>query len=152
MSKKIIEKYFSDSDLKEISNSINNVESETSGELRLCVHIKKSFFDRKKSPREIALKTFLKMGMHKTKHRTGVLIYLLLDERKFEIIADEGINKLIADNEWTQIEQALISEYRESNYLKGVQSSIKLIGEKLKIHFPREENDINELSNDVLVK
>lgn len=152
MSKKIIEKYFSDSDLKEISNSINVVESETSGELRLCVHIKKSFFDRKKSPREIALNTFLKMGMHKTKHRTGVLIYILIDEKKFEIIADEGINKMIADKEWTEIEHMLVSEFRESNYLKGVQNSIKLIGEKLKTHFPREENDINELSNDVLIK
>ena len=152
MSKKIIEKYFSDADLKEIANSINAIESVTSGELRLCVHIKKSFFDRKKSPREIALNTFLKMGMHKTKHRTGVLIYILLDERKFEIVADEGINKMIAEHEWNEIQQSLINEFRESHYLKGVQNSIKLIGEKLKTHFPREENDINELSNDVLIR
>ena len=88
MSKKIIEKYFSDKDLKDIASNIDEVEKNTAGEIRLCVHIKKGFFDRKKSAREIAVQQFLKLGMHKTKHRTGVLIYILLDEKKFEILED----------------------------------------------------------------
>lgn len=152
MSKKIIEKYFSDSDLKEISNNIGEVEKTTSGEIRLCVHIKKGFFDRNKSPREIAVKQFLKLGMHKTKYRTGVMIYLLLEERKFEILADEGINKKIEMHLWKEIENNISREFKEENYLKGILLCINLIAAKLKEHFPRQNDDTDELSNDVVIK
>ncbi len=152
MSKKIIEKYFSDKDLKDIASNINEVEKNTAGEIRLCVHIKKGFFDRKKSSREIAVNQFLKLGMHKTKHRTGLLIYLLLDDKKFEIIADDGINKIIEISTWDSIEDTIRQEFKDGNYLQGVLHCINLIGEKLKIHFPRESDDTNELSNDVVVK
>lgn len=152
MSKKIIEKYFSDEDLKKIASSIGEVEKTTSGEIRLCAQIKRGFFDKKKSPREIALKSFYKLGMHKTKDRTGVLIFLLLDERKFEILADEGINKVIIDSEWSAIEEGLISEFRSGNYVQGVLHCINLIGEKLNTHFPRAADDVDELSNEVVIK
>jgi uncharacterized membrane protein len=152
MSKKIIEQYFSDEDLKKISDSIGSVEENTSGEIRLCVHIKKGFFDRKKSPREIAVQQFLKLGMHKTKHRTGVLIYILLDEKKFEILADEGINKVIELNVWDEITNGVSNEFKAGNYLEGVLHCVNYIGAKLNQHFPREADDTNELSNDVVIK
>lgn len=152
MSKKIIEKYFSDKDLKEIADNIDSVERETAGEIRFCVQIKKGFFDRKKSPREIAIKQFLKLGMHKTKHRTGLLIYILLDDRKFEILADEGINNIIQIGSWSTIEDTMSQQFKEGNYLKGVLHCISLIGEKLKVHFPNESDGTNELSNDVVIK
>lgn len=152
MSKKIVEKYFSDSDLKEIASNINVVEKETAGEVRLCVQIKKSFFERKRSPREIAIRQFLKMGMHKTKHRTGLLIYILLDDRKFEILADDGINRIIEISTWESIEDTVRQEFKDGNYLQGVLHCINLIGEKLKIHFPNEDGDTNELSNEVMIK
>ncbi|MBS1494269.1 MAG: TPM domain-containing protein [Bacteroidetes bacterium] len=152
MSKKIIEQYFSDADLKEISKGISEVESNTSGEIRLCVHIKKGFFDKNKSPREIAVQQFLKLGMHKTKNRTGVLLYILLDEKKFEILADEGINKLIETNAWNEITTGISNEFKAGNYLQGVLHCVNHIGAKLKQHFPRQSDDTDELSNDVVIK
>lgn len=152
MSKKIIEKYFSDSDLKVISQNIGLLENDTEGEIRLCVQIKKGFFEKKKSPREIAIKQFLKMEMHKTKNRTGVLIYILLDERKFEILGDEGINKIIPEKHWDEIAIAVRNEFKADNYLQGVLNCINLIGVKLKHHFPRKSDDTDELSNDVVIK
>jgi uncharacterized membrane protein len=152
MSKKIIEQYFSDNDLKKISEGIGEVEKDTAGEIRLSVQVKKGFFEKKKTPREIALKHFLNLGMHKTKQRTGVLIFILLNDRKFEIIADEGINGKINEQVWDEIENSVRQEFKEGNFLNGVMHCVNLIGAKLNEHFPKEADDTDELPNDVIVK
>lgn len=152
MSKKEIEKFFSDEHLKKISQEISEIEKLTSGEIRLCVQEERGKLEKNKTPRELALQEFVMLEMHKTKERTGVLIHILVNERKFEILADEGINKKIEEHMWNDIKEHMRTEFRQGNYLEGVLYCIRLIGGKLKDEFPCKSDDTDELSNDVIIK
>lgn len=149
--KNFISEYLSDDSLETITGEIAKIENGTSGELRLCIKKRRGFLERKKTPREIALKQFVKLNMHKTKDKTGVLMLLLLDDHRFEIIADEGINSKISDQQWEEIASRLTGHFREGKYLDGILFGIRQIGEVLNKEFPVKPDDKDELSNDVVI-
>ena len=95
-----IKKYLSKEDLEELKTEVGKIESVSSGEIRLCFKQKRGLHERKLSFRELALKEFYRLEMQKTIDKTGVLIMILFEEKKFEIIADEGINSKIHQDIW----------------------------------------------------
>jgi uncharacterized membrane protein len=90
--------------------------------------------------------------LDKTIDKTGILIFILLGERKFEIVADEGINNKIPDEKWDRLEHMMTDEFKKENYLNGVLQAINEIGGVLKNEFPPTADNPDELSNDVIVK
>ena len=78
MPRKFIEKYLSDSDLISIEKKISEIEEKTSGEIKLCIKVTRGIYEDDLSPREIAVHEFHNLGMHNTKDRTGILIFIFL--------------------------------------------------------------------------
>lgn len=152
MPRKFIEKYLSDSDLISIEKKISEIEEETSGEIKLCIKVTRGIYEDDLSPREIAIHEFQKLGMHNTKDRTGILIFILFDERKFEVIADEGIYNIIPDEEWDIVKNMIVKNFQEQNYLNGILEVIDEMGSILIKEFPGGDENPNELSNEVIVK
>ena len=147
-----IKKYLSKSDLQEIADVIKAIEKTTIGELRLCVKYKIEWHEKKNSSRELAIKEFYKLGMEKTKHRTGVLVMILFKYKKFEIIADEGINSKVDFLAWENIATELSGHFSKDNFKDGIINLLNSIGSILAREFPRNEEDIDELPNDVVIK
>lgn len=152
MPRKFLEKYLSDNDLKKIEEKISEIEKKTSGEIKLCIKIARGIYEDDLTPREIAVHEFHKLGMHNTKDRTGILIFILFDERKFEVIADEGIYKIIPDEEWDIVKNMIVKNFQEENYLNGILEVIQEMGSILINEFPAKDINPNELSNEVIVK
>lgn len=152
MASAFLNKFLSQEDLDKISEAITEIERHTSGELRVCIKNKRGIFQGKYTPRELAVNEFFHSGMDKTRDKTGVLIFILFGERKFEIVADEGINAKIPDEEWTHLEHIMAEDFKKENYLSGVMDAINEIGEVLKKEFPSSGDNPDELSNDVSVK
>lgn len=96
---------------------------------------------------ERAKKVFQRLGIAKTKHRNGILIYLSLSDQKFEIVGDQGIHNRVGDKFWTEAAANMSSAFSKGEFLKGVLSTIDWFGVHLKKHFPREADDKNELPN-----
>jgi uncharacterized membrane protein len=78
-----------------------------------------------------------------------VLFYLALNDRKFAVIGDEGINSKVETNFWDDIKSLMLKEFKEAKFVEGLCSGINLAGEKLKLHFPFKTDDTNELSNTI---
>ena len=152
MPRNYLAKYLSESDLNKISEVISGIEKHTSGEIRLCIKVRRGILEGKFTPRELALDEFLKAGMQNTKDKTGVLIFILFNERKFEIIADEGINSKIDESHWELIKKMISGEFKNENYLEGLTKAINDIGNVLKAEFPPSGDNPDELSNEVIVK
>lgn len=152
MSSAFLNKFLSQKDLERISGVISEIERHTSGELRVCIKNKRGIFQGKYTPRELALNEFFHSGMDKTRDKTGVLIFILFGERKFEIVADEGINAKIPDGEWAHLEHMMTEEFKKENYLNGIMNAIHEIGGVLEKEFPSSGDNPDELSNDVSVK
>jgi uncharacterized membrane protein len=148
----ITKKYLGKQDQQRIADKIGEVESSTSGEIRVCVREKRLFGEGKLSLHDLTLKEFYRLGMHKTKDRTGVLILLLLDERKFEIIGDEGIDKKIPEGKWDRIAGSMSAHFKDGKFAEGIIHAVNVVGEELKTHFPRQSADRNELSDDVVLE
>jgi uncharacterized membrane protein len=100
----------------------------------------------------MAVKEFHKLGMQNTEDKTGVLLYILFKDRKFEVVADKGINDKISDEKWEVITNHLTNEFKSGNFKSGIIKSLDEIKEVLMKEFPRKDDDINELSNDIVIE
>lgn len=138
-----------DDDLLTISNAIKEAEKTTSGEIRVSIREKKSFRMRKKNIDELAKEEFFRLGMDKTRDKTGILIYLLLSEKKFHILADTGINEKVEDNTWHSIKDHMQHKFRQGFFSDGITLGIREVGEVLSRHFPIKQDDTDELPNTV---
>lgn len=147
-----IKKYISSEELEAIKNHIAEIEKYTSGEIRLCFLKSRAWIDRKLTPRELALNEFHKLGMQNTKDKTGVLLFILFSEKKFEVVADEGINNKIPQDKWDVITNHLVMHFKEGRFKDGIIKALEEIKEVLMGEFPRLSDDTDELSNDIVIK
>jgi uncharacterized membrane protein len=138
------EYFLSKADEQEIVKAIIEAEKNTSGEIR--VHIEEH---TEKSPLDRAEEVFLELHMHETQDRNGVLFYVSVADKKFAIIGDEGIDKLVEADFWDCTKDVVISNFKEGNYKKGLINGILRAGERLKKYFPFQSHDSNELSNEI---
>ena len=94
-------------------------------------------------------KLFASLGMHKTKLRNGVLIYVAFEHRKFAIIGDAGINQVVESAFWDNIRDLMQEHFKKGEFATGISIGIEQTGEKLKKYFPYQKGDINEISDEI---
>ena len=128
----------------DIVQAIRDAERRTSAEIR--VHLKSK---HRGDALEEARKIFHKFGMHKTKERNGVLIFVASDSKIFAIYGDSGIHAHAGDPFWQKTRDAMLEYFRRGEIKEGIVASIKSAGEKLAVHFPKKQNDTNELPDNV---
>ncbi len=148
----IIFKFLNDDELLRISNKIKSEEKKTAGEI--CVSIKehRSFLQRNKSVKKLAEEEFFKLGIDKTRDKTGIIIFFLLEARQFHILADEGINKKVPEKTWDKIKDEMQEHFTEGEFPKGIIHGIDRVGKILSEHFPIKSDDTNEISNRVILE
>jgi uncharacterized membrane protein len=139
-----IKDFFTDIQQRDIQLAIENAELNTSGEIR--VHLTKNC---KQDVLKKSKQVFEKLKMHQTELRNGVLIFLAVEDRKFAIIGDKGINDLVEANFWDSIRNQMIEEFKKEQFTVGLCQGIEMIGKKLKTNFPHQKDDTNELTNDI---
>jgi len=147
----LIDSYFTKDDLKEIADACGKAEEQTAGELRVSIFSKRPRKLKKLALEEVALDEFYRLGMDKTRDKTGILLLIILAERKFRILADTGINAKVNQETWDEIAGKLSSYFKNENYLDGVTDCVAQMGVILTKHFPVKADDTNELSNEVSV-
>ena len=90
--------------------------------------------------------TSFKIGAERRTHgRTGVLIYISLAERRAEIVADEAIASQVSPEAWGAAMASMIGEIRAGRAGEGLILAIEAVGAILAQHFPRADDDTNEL-------
>lgn len=90
--------------------------------------------------------TCFKVGAERRTHgRTGVLIYLSTREHRAEIVADAAIARKVPDEVWGEAMAAMLEQIRQDRIADGMIAAISRVGKVLSEHFPRAENDVNEL-------
>lgn len=90
--------------------------------------------------------TCFKVGAERRTHgRTGILIYLSMAEHRAEIIADEAITGQVNPEVWGHAMASMITEIAQGRVADGMIAAVREVGVVLAEHFPRAENDVNEL-------
>jgi len=139
-----VQKYFTAENKLQITNAIRIAETNTSGEIR--VHIESRC---KGDVLDQAAYIFEKLEIHKTELRNGVLFYLAIEDHKFAILGDAGINQKVPEDFWDDIKEGVVAKFKEGLYSEGLAEGIVKAGEQLKEHFPYQVDDVNELSDEI---
>ena len=139
-----VEDFLTQTQEQQIIDAIRVAEKNTSGEIR--VHLERN---SEKDPLERAKEVFYFLKMDKTKNKNGVLFYVAVDDKKFSVLGDEGINNLVSEDFWYSIKDAVIQHFSIGSYADGLKEGILATGEKLKEFFPFQTNDDDELSNEI---
>jgi len=87
-----------------------------------------------------------KVGAERRTHgRTGILIYLSMREHRAEIVADEAIASKVPPETWGEAMAAMLAEIKQGRCADGMIAAVERVGAVLAEHFPRAEDDRNEL-------
>jgi uncharacterized membrane protein len=137
--------FFTNDQKASLLKAIQEAEKNTSGEVQ--VHIESKC---KKSTMDRAVEVFAMLKMHNTKLRNGVLFYLAIEDHKFAILGDAGINSVVPHNFWEGIKENMQNHFKEGRFTEGLTQGIGEAGRQLKQHFPYDKKgDKNELSDDI---
>ena len=136
--------FFSKEEKALIKSAVKEAELNTSGEIRVHIdnHCREDVMDR-------AAWWFGKLEMQKTEQRNGVQFYLAVKDNKFAILGDAGINAVSPDDFWDVIKEKMLASFKEGEFAAGLVEGILMAGEQLKKHFPHQDDDVNELSDDI---
>jgi len=136
--------FFSKEEKEKIKSAVQKAETSTSGEIRVHIdnNCKEDVMDR-------ASWWFAKLEMQKTEQRNGVLFYLAVKDKKFAILGDAGINAVTPEDFWENIKGKMVEHFQEEAFTEGLSQGILMAGEALQSHFPYQDDDVNELSDEI---
>ena len=81
----------------------------------------------------------------KTLGRTGILLYVSLREHRADIVADEAIAAKVAPSVWGDAMEALVERVRAGQPGAGMTEAVRQMGVVLAEHFPKGDDNPNEL-------
>lgn len=144
---------FKQRNLQQIESAIAASEKAHDGEIRFAVEASLSLKDLRanRTARDRALDVFASLRVWDTDHNNGVLIYFLLADHDFEIIADRGINAVVAAKEWQDIAQIMQQHCRGGDFVGAVLFGIEAVTQLQMRHFPYTGTTANELSNEPVI-
>ena len=136
--------FISELDDARIVEAIGKAESQSSGELRVFI----SEQDVADALSE-AKKQFTALGMEKTAQRNGVLIFIAPKSQTFAVVGDVGVNAKCGEGFWDARATEMRALLKEGKFTDALLGAIQNIGDVLKKHFPRGEDDRDELPNTI---
>lgn len=97
-----------------------------------------------------AKEEFINQGLYDTKTKLAIMFFVSIEEKYVEIITDKNVKEKIDDNYWQEIVNQFIKDVKNKEFEEGYKTAIKSCSEILIENFPIKENDINELSNEIV--
>jgi putative membrane protein len=98
-----------------------------------------------------ALSHFVESGVYATKDHNGILLFISLMEHEVCIIADKGVLKVIEQEKFNALAQELANGIRSKKFASAFLSCISSCGIILENHFPIKKDDVNELSDGLVM-
>lgn len=138
-------KFLSAAETAAVNAAIGEAERRTSAELKVVL-ARHCWGDLKRKARRI----FRELGLDRTQHRNCVLILLVLANREFLVYGDDGIDANVGRDFWGEVRRAMAEAFGRDEFGEGLARGVREVGEKLAEHFPHEEHDIDEISNEIV--
>ena len=129
-----------------IVQTIRQAESKTSGEIRVYLQRGNLSGD----PLPAAQRKFHQLGMHKTRERNAVLIFVAPRVHKLAVVGDNAIHEKCGDEFWQSVVEKMRTHFQNEKFSDALIEAVKEIGSVLARHFPQTVRDTNELPDDVI--
>lgn len=116
---------------KRVVQAIAEAEARTTGEIRVFVTHRKY-----PDPLHAAQAHFDRLGMHKTKHRNGVLIFISPRSRTFAIMGDAAVHEKCGEEFWREVGDAMSADLKSGRMTEALVHAVDKAGVLLAKHFP----------------
>jgi len=138
-------------DLDAIAKTVAAAEARTSGEIRVHLEprVPRARIGKSLEPLARARELFTGLGMHRTRDRNGVLIYVALVDQKLALVGDDGIHARVGDEYWARLRDGMVERFRREAPREAIVHAVESLGAALAEHFPRRPDDVDELPNTV---
>lgn len=145
-----VRRAFPPSALHAIEQAIAASEASHAGEIRFVVEgsLDGTPLLRGQTARERAIELFARLHVWDTEHNSGVLIYVLLADRRVEIVADRGIQAKAGAEAWSTVCRGMETHFGAGDFGRGAVQGIEAVTQLVTRHFPLASlppGDRNEL-------
>jgi hypothetical protein len=150
----VLRRAFPRASLDAIGRAVAEQEKRHRGELRVVIEggLPVQALASGLAARERALEHFARLRVWDTEDNAGVLIYLLLADRRVEIVADRGIHARVGETAWETICGVMQQEFAAGRFEAGVLTGLSSASDLLAQHFPSRPGDNpNELPDAPIV-
>ncbi len=131
--------------LERLRQRVADSEARHRGEIRVHAEagLPWSYLWRDATARERAVAMFAKLHVWDTEWNNGVLIYLLLAERRIEVVADRGLSVRVDPQQWQDIVASMGQAFRAGEFEQGLGEAIDRVSALLEQHFPAPAGEAN---------
>lgn len=126
--------------------AIAAAENGTSGEIRIFVQ--RGTITGDALP--LAERKFQQLGMHKTAERNAILVFVAPRAQKFAVVGDEGVHAKCGAEFWNGLVQSMREHFKREAFTDAIVEGVESAGQLLARYFPRQTDDRDELSNEVI--
>lgn len=106
----------------------------------------------RKSAYEKAETIFLEKEIFATRQRSGILIFMSILEHQIIILPDVGLKAKVKPKEWEKIANTIAKSFQKHQAADGIQQAVRdCRALLLKYGFEASPDDLNELSNDIIL-
>ena len=135
--------------LSRLAQQVSASEQQHSGEIRVMVEagLPLSYLWRDAPLAQIirqrAISQFGKLRVWDTAQNNGVLIYLLLAERRIEVLADRGLSEQVPGQVWQSMVSQMGAAFAKDDFETGLTLAIEQVSALLQQHFALKTGAIN---------
>ncbi|MEZ7198479.1 TPM domain-containing protein [Pseudodesulfovibrio karagichevae] len=117
--------------------------------------LKRPFLSKREMREEVAEAAFTAFhahGLHDTRDKTGIILYVSVFERSVQVLADKGINDQVNPQAWEEVVAMVTEGIRAGNPGQALCAGVTRCGEMLTKRFPIKPDDTDELPNLIIEK
>lgn len=125
-----------------ITRAVKEAERGTAGEICVCISRR-----RTDDAMALAVELFRKFKLHQTEGRNGVIILIAPRAQATAIYGDQGIHEVAGEGLWDEVIEILDRKIPQDP-TQAITDAVRRVGVELGRHFPRLEDDVDELANE----
>jgi uncharacterized membrane protein len=91
----------------------------------------------------LARETFLRLGLHRSSARGSVMVFVTLEERQVEVLADEAAELALPDDSLPRAAELFVKEVRANGMEAAFAVTLNFLADRLERALPRLPSDAN---------
>ncbi|MAE63429.1 MAG: hypothetical protein CMJ18_04085 [Phycisphaeraceae bacterium] len=129
----------------ELAAVVRDAEARTSAEIRVVI-TRHCWGDLRAKGQRL----FRRHGLDATAGRNAVMILLVAANREVLVYGDNAIHERVGPRFWVEVKDLMVERFSTGDVVGGLREGVLRVGERLVEHFPRADEDVNELDDGVI--
>lgn len=88
---------------------------------------------------EAATQAFSDHRLYHEKVKTGILLFISLKQKQFQILGDAHIHEKIGEDGWNRLAARLSERFKAGHFDDGIRDFLDEVSKTLEHHFPKHE-------------